>query len=142
MKAKKKYSLYVSKNDFLKHANLLLIEEKYKKNYVHIKDFNTYMYDHNLHHGRKRICCYCLQALSTGQISKCNINDGFKINSRQMIQMPKEGEYIKFKKFERKVNSPFIIYADSESILVPEDNGKQKILYTQISKECCLQLWL
>lgn len=42
-----------------------------------------------------------------------------------MIQMPKEGEYIKFKKFERKVNSPFIIYADSESILVPEDNGKQ-----------------
>ena len=92
------------------------------------------MYDHTLHHGRKCFCCYCLQALSTGQISKCNINDGFKINSRQMIQMPKEGEYIKFKKFERKVNSPFIIYADSESILVPEDNGKQKILSHKYQK--------
>ena len=26
---------------------------------------------------------------------------------------------------ERKVKSPFMIYADFESILVPEDNGKQ-----------------
>ena len=25
----------------------------------------------------------------------------------------------------RKIKSPFIIYADFESILVPEDNGKQ-----------------
>ena len=27
--------------------------------------------------------------------------------------------------YERKVKSPFIIYVDFESILVPEDNGKQ-----------------
>ena len=31
--------------------------------------------------------------------------------------MPKLGEYMK---------SPFMIYADIESILVPEENGKQK----------------
>ena len=29
------------------------------------------------------------------------------------------------KNYERKVKSPFMIYADFESILVPEDNGKQ-----------------
>ena len=29
------------------------------------------------------------------------------------------------KNYERKVKSPFIIYVDFESILVPEDNGKQ-----------------
>ena len=27
--------------------------------------------------------------------------------------------------FERLIKSPFIIYADFESILVPENNGKQ-----------------
>ena len=44
--------------------------------------------------------------------------------------MPKKGEYVKFKNCERKIKSPFIVYADSESTLVPEDNGKQN------SKEC------
>ena len=37
-----------------------------------------------------------------------------------------------------------MIYADFESILVPEDNGKQnpKALYKQISETCCLLLRL
>ena len=39
--------------------------------------------------------------------------------------MPGKGEYIKFKNFERKIKSPFVIYANFESILVPEDNGEQ-----------------
>ena len=42
-----------------------------------------------------------------------------------LIIMPKKGEYVKFKNYERKINSPSIIYADFESILVLEDNGKQ-----------------
>ena len=39
--------------------------------------------------------------------------------------MPKKGKYIKFKHFGRKVKSPFMIYADFESILVSEAYGKQ-----------------
>ena len=39
--------------------------------------------------------------------------------------MSKKGEYVKFRNYERKIKSPFIIYADFESILVPEDDGKQ-----------------
>ena len=39
--------------------------------------------------------------------------------------MPKKGEYVKFKNYERKIKSSFMVYADFESILVPEDNGKQ-----------------
>ena len=39
--------------------------------------------------------------------------------------MTKKGEYVKFKYFERKTKSSFMIYEDFESILVPEDNGKQ-----------------
>ena len=39
--------------------------------------------------------------------------------------MHKKGEYVKFKNYERKIKSPFIIYADFGSILVPENNGNQ-----------------
>ena len=39
--------------------------------------------------------------------------------------MPKKGEYVKFKSFERKIKSLFMIYADFEITLVPQDNGKQ-----------------
>ena len=39
--------------------------------------------------------------------------------------MPKKGEFVKLKNFERKIKSPFTIYADFESILVPKNNGNQ-----------------
>ena len=39
--------------------------------------------------------------------------------------MPLKGKYVKFKNYERNIKSPFIIYVDFRSILVPEDNGKQ-----------------
>ena len=53
-------------------------------------------------------------------------NDCFKINDKQLIKMPKNNEYGRFKNYERKIKSPFIIYADLESNLVPEDNRKKK----------------
>ena len=39
--------------------------------------------------------------------------------------MPQEYEYVKFKNFERKIKSIFMIYEDFESVLVPEDNVMQ-----------------
>ena len=42
-----------------------------------------------------------------------------------MIKIPKKGEYVRFKNYENKMKSPFIIYANFESILVPEDNKKE-----------------
>ena len=83
------------------------------------------MYDHTLHRGRKHFCHYCFQDFSSEEISKSHIKDCFKINCEQTIKIPKKGEYIKFKNFERKIKSTFMIYADFESILLPEDNGKQ-----------------
>ena len=83
------------------------------------------MYDHTLHRGEKPFCRYCLQAFSTEKMLKRNIKDCFKVNGKQRIIMPKKCEYAKFKNYERKIKSPFIIYADFESILVQKDNGKQ-----------------
>ena len=39
--------------------------------------------------------------------------------------MPSKLEYVEFRNFKRKIKSPFMIYADFKSTLVPEDNGKQ-----------------
>ena len=59
--------------------------------------------------------------------------------------MPKKGEYAKFKNFGRTIKSLFMIYADFESILVPEDNWKQnpnESYTSKYQKTCWLQLRL
>ena len=38
--------------------------------------------------------------------------------------MPKRGKCVNFRNNKRKRKSPFIIYADSTSVLVPEENKK------------------
>ena len=56
-----------------------------------------------------------------------HIKDCFKCNGKQNTVLPKIDKYAKFKNFERKIKSTFMICADLfESILIPEDNGKQK----------------
>ena len=83
------------------------------------------MDDNSVHRGRKHFCCYYLHAFIAEEILKCHIRDCFKIKGKQTIKMPKKSESVKSKNFERKIKSPFMIYADFESILVPEDNRKQ-----------------
>ena len=51
-----KHLIYVSKKCCEeKHADLLLIGEEGKRHYVLIKDFNTFMYNHTLIRGRKKV---------------------------------------------------------------------------------------
>ena len=83
------------------------------------------MSDHTLHRGSKHSCCYFLQTFITVEILKSHINDCFRISGKQMTKMPKKRDYVRFRKYERKLKSLFMIYADFESILVPEGNGKQ-----------------
>ena len=77
------------------------------------------MYDNSLHYGRKHFCRYCLHAFIRKEKLKRYIN------GKQTINVPKEGEYVKIKYFERIIKPPLIIYANFESILVLEDNRKQ-----------------
>ena len=77
---------------------------------------------------------------------KCHIKNCFEINDKQIIKIPKKGEYAK--NYERRIKSPFMIYADFESILVPEDNGKKSpeeirpnIKNMLLRRRCCLQFY-
>ena len=115
-----------------KHVHLLLIGEEGERRYVLIKDFNTFMDDHTLHPGTEHFCCCCFQTFRTTEKLKCHIKDCFKINFKQKIKMLKEGEYVRFKNYERKIKSLFIIHADFERILVY--NGKQNPNEPYLSK--------
>ena len=48
-----------------------------------------------------------------------------KINGKQTIKIPKKDKYVKFKNFEGNIKSPLMTFAEFESILEPEGNGKQ-----------------
>ena len=103
-----------------------MIEEEGQRHHVLIKDFNTFIYDHTLHRIRKHFCrYYCLQAFSREETLKLEIKDCIENNGKQRIKMHKKGERVKFRNFKQKTKSPFVIYKDFGSILVPEDNGKQ-----------------
>ena len=97
---KEKYPIYISKHCCEeKRVDLFVIGEG-KRHYVRIKDFNTFMYDHTLHRGRKHFCRYCLQVFSTEEISKIlkyHIKECYKINGEQRNIMPKNGEMLNSK---------------------------------------------
>ena len=43
----------------------------------------------------------------------------------KLLRCLRRANILKLKNFGRKIKSSFMIYADFESILVPEDNGKE-----------------
>ena len=76
------------------------------------------MHDYTIPCGRKYFRRYCLQAFSAKQMLKCIVNKCSKINGKQRVKMAKKWEYVKFKNCDRIIESPFIIYADFETILL------------------------
>ena len=123
---KEKYSIYVSKNALKKDMLVYyLIGEQGQRHYDLIKDSDTFMCHYTLRRGYKHVCRYCLQAFSTEEVLKCRVKDCFKINGKQKFKMPKKGEYVRFKNYERKIKLPSMNYTDFGIILVLEDNGNQ-----------------
>ena len=61
--------------------------------------------------GKKHFVVIVCKLFSTEEILKRHIKDCFKINGKQRIIMPKRGGFVKLKNYERKIKSPFIIYA-------------------------------
>ena len=58
--------------------------------------------------------------------------------------MPRKGYCFQFKNYERKIKSPFTIYADFESVVAPENKKSkiQKCLIQTNIKKILLQLWI
>ena len=125
---KEKYPIDVSKQCCQeKHVKLLLIREGEKalSSYQRFQQMHVWWFITSWHCLNCRYCLHCLHAFITEEKVKHHIKDCFRINGEQTIKMPKKDKYVKFKNFERKIKSSFMIYGDVESILLPEDNGKR-----------------
>ena len=114
---KQKYPIYVSKEKYKDHINMLLITENENKHYVLIKDFNKFMYNQTKHKERKHFCMHCLQCFSSEKVLINHKENCIQVNGTQAIKMPtKDDNILKFNNYHKQLQVPFVIYADFEAI--------------------------
>ena len=108
--------IYISKEKYQDHMELLLIIEGENKHYVLIKDFNKFMFNQTKHEHRKYFCMYCLQCFSREDVLTEHKNNCISINGKQAINMPEKGDKVYFKNHHKQLPVPFVIYADFEAL--------------------------
>ena len=114
---KQKFPIYISKEKFIDHMELLLLTEGENNHYVLIKDFNKFMFNQTKHEHRKYFCMYCLQCFSREDVLTEHKNNCIVINGEQAIKMPEKGNNtLKFMNHHKQLPVPFVIYADFEAI--------------------------
>ena len=91
---KQPYPIYVSKEKFEDHIELLLITKDENKHYVLIKDFNKFMYQQTKHKERKHFCMHCLQCFSSERVLNNHKDNCIQVNGIQAVNMPEKGDNI------------------------------------------------
>ena len=113
---KQKYPIYVSKEKYDDHIELLLITKGEKKHYILIKDFNKFMYKQTKHKERKNFCMHCLQCFSSERVLTDHKENCIQLNGVQAVKIPdKNNNILKFVNFHKQMRVPFVIYADFEA---------------------------
>ena len=110
------FPIYISKEKYQDHMELLLITEGENKHYILIKDFNRLMFRQTKHEHRKHFCMYCLQCFSREDVLTEHKNNCISINGVQAIKMPEKGDKVYFKNHHKQLSVPFVIYADFEAL--------------------------
>ena len=133
--------IFISKEKFTDHMELLLITEGENKHYVLIKDFNKLMFRQTKHEHRKHFCMHCLQCFSREDVLTEHKNNCISINGEQAIKMPEKGDKVYFKNHHKQLSVPFVIYADFEAITEKVDscqpnNDKSYTEAYQNHKDC------
>ena len=109
---------YHTKKEQSKHINLLFCENNDgRKHYVLIKNISRLIRSQLTTNMRKgHLCNGCLQYFASDDVMKNHKSECCKV-----ITIMPEGEKssVKFEKYGRKLEVPFVVYADFESILLP-----------------------
>ena len=114
---KQPYPIYVSKEKYEDHMELLLVTKDENKHYVLIKDFNKFMYNQTKHKERKHFCMHCLKCFSSERVLNNHKDNCIQVNGTQAVNMPtKDNNILKFNNFHKQQPVPFVIYADFEAI--------------------------
>ena len=126
------HPLYLTKDHTRDPINLLLITKvedgKTKSHYCWIKDFNRLCHDQNKHRGKTFFCTRCI----SGHCSERTLADhmiyckGVDAPPCHAV-FPEKSEdgtnpTIKFERYKNMMEAPYVIYADTESIIKPVDS--------------------
>ena len=114
---KEPYPIYVSKEKYEDHMELLLVTKDENKHYVLKKDFNKFMYNQTKHKDRKHFCMHCMQCFSSDRVLNNHKDICIQVNGTQAVNIPtKDNNILKFNNFHKQQPVPFVIYADFEAI--------------------------
>ena len=116
------YPIRITKADYEDHMELLLLGDgEGSRHYVLIKDVNRMLCSVSKHDHKQHFCLHCLHSCTSKEILERHKETCLEVNGTQAVKLPKEGTKIKFKNHRNAMPVPFVIYADFESMLVPEE---------------------
>lgn len=117
------YPLIVADEEKEDHVDLLYIKDGNKSHYCYIKNLSGLVGSQKTKHEKKIwICRRCL--LHFGREDLLRVHREYcKQHDPVKIEMPGEGEKIKFNDFQKSMRVPFAIYADFECMLSPLQTG-------------------
>lgn len=113
------FPLHITRHNFDKHVNLLLIWDGEQSHFCLIKNLSRLLGNLTKHEHQSFYCPYCLHRFVNKSKLDSHIVD-CKEHKEQKIKMPKEN-WLQFDKHHFQLPVPFVIYADLESILVKYD---------------------
>ena len=114
---KQPYPIYVSKEKYKDHMELLLITKDENKHYVLIKDFNKFMFNQTKNKNKKHFCMQCMQCFSSERVLNNHKDICIQVNGAQAVKMPdKNNNILKYNNYHKQQAVPFVIYADFEAI--------------------------
>ena len=112
------------KNDYI---NLLLITDKDTGHYIYIKKLEHLL--HSITHSQYkgcRYCPYCKKNLTVDTVFEEHLLDKhFNCNNNCNIELPAEGAVMKFKNYKNMLQRPYIVYADFECSIIPNDDPEK-----------------
>ena len=138
------YPVHVSQNapigdqSQVSHVDLFLMIEEEHSHYCYIKNFSRLMSHKTKHDGTKYFCMRCLQHFNDVKALTAHTDVCSSLNKKLMkVVMPEPNSKIAFKNIQKQMKAPFVVYADFESLLIPEKvtKGSQTIL-TQKHEIC------
>ena len=138
------HPLYITKDNDKSPINLLLITKvkdgKTNSHYTWIKNFNRLCSAENKHNGETFFCLRCISPHWTQETLEkhlvyCKGVDAPPCHA-VFPEMKEDGSppTIKFEKTQHMMKAPYVIYADTESIIHPVDNPNTDTNTTQTSE--------
>ena len=118
------FPLYITKEHFDTHVNLLLHSQGTTRYYCLIKDLNKLLHRQNRHKGRMYYCRYCLHGFIREDLLH-NHQPHCSQHGPQRIELPdEENASLYFKGYHKQLKVPFAIYADFESLTAKIDSAQ------------------